>query len=173
MAYIKVSLHDDMPKIAELAGVDINDPEVMKKSFYNGKYLLINIEEVKQEDLDAAYETYKSDLNTHLEDARNHRSERIAERAFAFIQSRYPTHKQQFFQALFTEAIALGLTNRTAYIQQLLDWCKGVVTYTNTLDDELANIVSAQEIDEFSSDFSSFEDTDPQVTVKGALAIED
>ena len=173
MAYIKVSLHDDMPKIAELAGVDINDPEVMKKSFYNGKYLLINIKEVKQEDLDAAYETYKSDLNTHLGDARNHRSERIAERAFAFIQSRYPTHKQQFFQALFTEAIALGLTNRIAYIQQLLDWCKGVVVYTTALDDELVNIVSAKDIDEFPADFSSFEDTDPQVTIKGALAIED
>lgn len=173
MAYIKVSLHDDMPKIAELAGVDINDTSMMGNTLYDGKYFFINISGIKQADLDAAYETYKSDLNTHLEDARNHRSERIAERAFAFIQSRYPTHKQQFFQALFTEAIALGLTNRTAYIQQLLDWCKGVVTYTNTLDDELANIVSAQEIDEFSSDFSSFEDTDPQVTVKGALAIED
>ena len=173
MAYIKVSLHDDMPKIAELAGVDINNPEVMQKTLYDGKYFLINIEEVKQEDLDAAYETYKSDLNTHLEDARNHRSERIAERAFAFIQSRYPTHKQQFFQALFTEAIALGLTNRIAYIQQLLDWCKGVVVYTTALDDELVNIVSAKDIDEFPADFSSFEDTDPQVTIKGALAIED
>ena len=173
MAHIKVSSHDEMLKIAELAGIDVNSPEVIEKTIYNGKHFFINIKEVKQADLDAAHEAYKSDLNTHLEDARNLRSERISTKAFDFIQLRYPAHKQQFFQALFTEAIALGLTNRTAYIQQLLDWCKSVVTYTNTLDDELANIVSAQEIDEFSSDFSSFEDTDPQVTVKGALAIED
>jgi len=173
MAHIKVSLHDDMPKIAELAGVDINDPSMMRNTLYDGKHFFINISGIKQVDLDAAYETYKLDLNTHLEDARNHRSERIATKAFAFIQSRYPAHKQQFFQALFTEAIALGLTNRIAYIKQLLDWCKAVVGYTSTLDDELVNIVSARGIDEFSSDFSSFEDTDPQITIKGALAIED
>jgi hypothetical protein len=173
MAHIKVSLDDDMSKIAELAGVDINNPSMMRKTLYDGKHFFINISGIKQADLDAAYETYKSDLNTHLGDARNHRSERIATKAFDFIQLRYPAHKQQFFQALFTEAIALGLTNRTAYIQELLDWCKSVVGYTNALDDELVNIVSAKDIDEFSSDFSSFEDTDPQITIKGALAIED
>ena len=173
MAHIKVSSQDELLKIAELAGIDVNNPEVMEKTLYDGKHFFINIKEVKQADLDTAQEAYKSDLNTHLWDARNLRSEEVAGKAFDFIQSRYPTHKQQFFQALFTEAIALGLTNRIAYIQQLLDWCKGVVAYTSTLDDELENIVSAKDIDEFASDFSSFEDTDPEVTIKGALAIED
>jgi len=173
MAHIKVSSYDDMLKIAELAGIDVNNPEVVERTIYDGKHFFINIKEVKQADLDAAHEAYKSDLNTHLEDARGLRSERIASRAFDFIESRYPIHTQQFFQALFTEAISLGLTNRIEYIKQLLDWCKGVVAYTSTLDDELENIISAKDIDEFSADFSSFEDIDPEVTIKGALAIED
>ena len=89
------------------------------------------------------------------------------------IEEKYPVFRQQFFQALFTEAVALGLTNRVTYIKGLLDWCKSVVEYTNTLDDQLETMTSAQEIGALFPDFSSFEESDPEVTIKGALAIED
>lgn len=172
LAFIKVSIYDDMKKIAELCGLDVEDPDIHRKVRYNGKLLLID--DIEQEVLDTAFTQYKSDLETNLlQEARKSRSESIGEMASAFINSKYTLFRQQFFQALFTEAIALGLTNRTAYIKSLLDWCKSVVLYTSSLDDELETITSAVDIENFEPDFSTFEETDPQVTIKGALAIED
>ena len=171
LARIKISPYDSVKKIAELAGLDTSDEAGSENVFYNGKYLFVT---VKQDVLDAAYATYLSDLeNNLLKDKRKDKSERIAKKAFNFIEEKYPVFRQQFFQALFTEAVALGLTNRVTYIKGLLDWCKSVVEYTNTLDDQLETMTSAQEIGALFPDFSSFEENDPQVTIKGALAIED
>ena len=172
LAFIKVSMYDDMQRIAELCGLDITDVDIRRKVRYNGKLLLID--DIEQEVLEAAFAEYKLDLETNLlQAARKSRSEGIAELAFELINSKYTLFRQQFFQALFTEAIALGLTNRTMYIKELLDWCKSVVEYTNTLDDELEGMTSAVDIEHFEPDFSTFEESDPQVTIKGALAIED
>tara|TARA_R110002051_G_C8732099_1_gene498012 strand:+ start:1726 stop:2250 length:525 start_codon:yes stop_codon:yes gene_type:complete len=172
LAFIKVSIYDDMKRIAELCGLDVEDPDVHRTIRYNGKLLLID--DIEQEVLEAAFAEYKADLETHLlQEARKSRSESIGELASGFINTRYTLFRQQFFQALFTEAIALGLANRIAYIRGLLNWCKSVVEYTATLDDELESIVSAVDIEHFEPDFSPFEESDPQVTIKGALAIED
>tara|TARA_Y100000310_G_C20156907_1_gene567269 strand:- start:29 stop:553 length:525 start_codon:yes stop_codon:yes gene_type:complete len=172
LAFIKVSIYDDMKRIAELCGLDVEDVEAHKRVRYNGKLLLID--DIEQEVLDTAFAEYKLDLETNLlQEARKARSESIGELASGFINTRYTLFRQQFFQALFTEAVALGLANRIMYIKELLDWCKSVVEYTTTLDDELESMVSAVDIEHLEPDFSPFEESDPQVTVKGALAIED
>jgi len=173
MAHIKISIDDDIEKIVELSGLDTSDFEVQSKVIYDNKYLSVNIKELKQNTLEEAYQTYKSDPETYLlEPMRKDKSELIGEEAFSFIESKYPVRVQQLFQALFTESVALGYTNRASYIQQLLNWCKSIMEYTEYLESQLILLTSASDIQSFSFDFSSFEETDPEVTAKAAAAME-
>ena len=173
MAHIKISMYDNIEKIVSLCGLDTTDQSVRAKCLYNNKQLYVNIKEVKQNQLEEAYETYKADLeNNQLKPFRDGKVEIIGVRAFDFIESRYPIRSQQLFQALFTEAVALGYANRITYIKQLLDWCKSVLQYTEYLESQLELLDNAADISSFSFDFSNFEETDPKVTLQAAAAIE-
>ena len=101
MAHIKISIGDDIEKIVGLCGLDTEDFDVQSKITYDNKYLCVNIKELKQNTLEEAYQTYKSDPETHLlAPMRKDKSELIGEEAFSFIESKYPVRVQQLFQAL-------------------------------------------------------------------------
>lgn len=168
MAYadIKIPLFYEVSKILELAGLESND------YLFDGDWLRMN--GPHQQALDEALELYGSNLEEYLYDpTRELISEGIAEMASDFINSKYKPFRQQLFHVLLTEAISLGFTNRAAYIMQLLEWIKTIVDYTIYLDVQINSTETLQEMYEVTSDFSPFEETDPEITAVGAMAIND
>ena len=168
MASILVSPTDDLPKIVELAGGSLD----MSNFRFEGQHLHVN--DVTQEDLDAAWATYSSDLETYLlEPHRVSRKERISRLSAGFIDEIYPSFRRELFIALAEEARNSGLTNRAAYINQMLTWVKTVVASVLILEDEINAATTVEEIEAVNFDSTPFIATDPEITVRNALAIED
>lgn len=65
------------------------------------------------------------------------------------------------------------MTNRVLYINQLLTWIKTVVAVTIAADIALETEADVDIINNYSIDFSAFDATDPEVTVRAALEIMD
>lgn len=129
---------------------------------------------VTQSELDDAMVIYYADQETYyIEPLREGRKAAFSAQVYSFISDRYSVQTQQMFQALLTEASINGLTNRMTYIQQLLDWVKTVVSANIATDDAIDAAATPEQIEAVSIDLSPFEATNPNITVKGALAIVD
>ena len=59
------------------------------------------------------------------------------------------------------------------YINQMLTWVKTVVATVLVLEDQINAASTVEEIRSVDFDPTPFVDTDPQITVRNALAIED
>ena len=171
MAYadIRIPPPYEISKVLELAGL----LELVEDDYlFDGEWLRIN--GPHQQALDEALALYESNLEEYLyEPTRKKISDGFGETARNFIEARYRSFRRELFQALLTEAVSLGLTNRAAYIRQLLDWVKDIVDYTIYLDVQLNDAETLEEMYAITPDFSTFEETDPEVTAVGALAIND
>ena len=166
MASIEISPDKPLAKIVELAGGN-TDSTVYKE----GKLFVDN---VSQEDLDAALVTYENDLEQYLiEPARQRQNNKISLEANGYIESSYPSFRRELFIALAEEARNSGLTNRVAYINQLLTWVKTVVAETISVEAAIESETDIDVIKGYSVDFTQFDATNPNITIKGALAIED
>lgn len=127
-----------------------------------------------QATLDSAMTAYYADQETYvIQPMRDDTKSMFSEEVYSFISDRYSVQTQQMFQALLTEASITGLTNRMAYIQQLLTWVKTVVSANIASDDSIDAATTPEQILAVTLDLSPFEATNPNVTVKGALAIVD
>ena len=166
MASIEISPDKPLAKIVELAGGN-TDSTVYKE----GKLFVDN---VSQEDLDAALVTYENDLEQYLiEPARQRQNNKISLEANGYIELSYPSFRRELFIALAEEARNSGLTNRVAYINQLLTWVKTVVAETISVETAIESETDIDVIKGYSVDFTQFDATNPNITIKGALAIED
>ncbi len=166
MASIEISPDKPLAKIVELAGGN-TDSTVYKE----GKLFVDN---VSQEDLDAALVTYENDLEQYLiEPARQRQNNKISLEANGYIELSYPSFRRELFIALAEEARNSGLTNRVAYINQLLTWVKTVVAETISVEAAIESETDIDVIKGYSVDFTQFDATNPNITIKGALAIED
>ena len=167
MAQITISSDHRLDAIVQLSGA------ASGTSSYDGIDTLY-VGGVTQEALDNALSTYMGDLETHLFGPRRKiRKEKVAKLSAGFIDEIYPSFRRELFIALAEEARNLGLTNRAAYINQMLTWVKTVVAAVLLLEDEMDAATTLEEILSVNFDSTSFVATDPQITVRGALAIGD
>ena len=135
---------------------------------------ILTISDVTQEELDSAWTTYNSDLEAHeISPVRATRKDKISQAAADFISETYPSFRRELFIALAEEARDSGLVNRVAYINQLLTWVKTVVAETIVSGDEIDVETDLQTINDYVVDFSQFDATNPNITIKAALAIAD
>ena len=167
MAQITISSDHKLNTIVQLSGAESGTGS------YDGIDTLY-VEGVTQEALDTALATYMADLDTYLlEPSRETRKLRISKASANFIDEIYPSFRRELFIALAEEARNSGLTNRAAYIGQMLTWVKTVVSSVLALEDSLDAATTIEEISAINFDSAPFLATDPQITVRGAMAIGD
>tara|TARA_B100000749_G_scaffold209045_1_gene164020 strand:- start:1110 stop:1616 length:507 start_codon:yes stop_codon:yes gene_type:complete len=167
VASIEVSPENDLSKISELAGV------VDKNGFYyeDGSLCVLDI---SQETLDSAFVAYNDNLEIYLiQPLRQVRKDELARQAHHYIELIYPSYRRELFIALAEEARNLGLTNRSAYIDQMLAWVKTVVSAVLLAEDAVDSYDTVEEIKSTSLNIEVFSATDPEITIRGAMAIED
>jgi len=168
MASIPVELTYSMPKIVELAGgsLDIDNYSISRGT--------LHVKDVSQEELEAGLATYMSDLDLYfLQPLRDDRSEAITFLANRYIEQSYPSFRRELFIALAEEARNNGLTARVEYIDQLLAWIKTVVVSVLAAETALESETDAEVISNYTVDFSVFDATNPNVTIRGAMAIDE
>ena len=165
-AQIPVPTNLNVKSIMELTGA-----EPMSVDIANG---ILGVQGITQEVLDDAMVIYYADEETYyIQPLRDGKKDSFSIGVYQFISDRYSVQVQQMFQALLTEASIGGLTNRIAYIQQLLDWVKTIVAANITADDAVDAAVTPEEIEAVTLDLTPFEATDPAITVRGAMEIPD
>ena len=92
----------------------------------------------------------------------------------AYIIARYDEDTQSSLAFLYERAIALGKTNRAAHIAPAIDWVfESVLTYFYARKSAMAATTTQAELDAESWDYSTFDASDPLVTIESALAITD
>ncbi len=166
MAFVEVSPEQNLYSIVAIAGGS------MSSTLYRDGG--IQVDGVSQEDLEAALAAYMSNLEAYLlQPAREHKNNTISQQANSYIEEYYPSFRRELFIALAEEARNTGLTNRLNYINQLLTWVKTVVGLVISAETTLESETTLDDIENYSVDFSVFDATNPNITVKGALAIED
>ena len=167
MAQITISSDHRLDTIVQLSGAESGSGS------YDGIDTL-HVESVTQEALDAALVTYMADLDTYLlEPNREIRKNKISKSSASFIETKYPSFRRELFIALAEEARNLGLTNRANYINQMLTWVKTVVATVLTLEDQVNAASTVEEITSVDFDSTPFIATDPEITIRNTLAIED
>ena len=167
MAQITISSDHRLDTIVQLSGAESGSGS------YDGIDTLY-VESVTQEALDAALVTYMADLDTYLLDpSREIRKVSISKASANFIEEIYPSFRRELFIALAEEARNTGLTNRATYINQMLTWVKTVVAAVLVLEDEIDAATTLEEIRSIDFDSTPFIATDPEITVRNVLAIED
>tara|TARA_R110000824_G_C15225590_1_gene678004 strand:- start:3714 stop:4220 length:507 start_codon:yes stop_codon:yes gene_type:complete len=158
--------HCNTRAILELAGAS-----PMSASSSDGSLL---VEGITQEALDDAMAIYNADLETYFWSPKKQaRKDKMAKLSAEFIEGRYPSFRRELFIALAEEARNIGLTNRAAYINQMLTWVKTVVATVLTLEDQVNAASTVEEITSVDFDSTPFIATDPEITIRNTLAIED
>ena len=167
MANVAVSARYDLIKIVELSGGSLDEDNYYYKDG-------LNVNDVTQEELEAGLATYVSDLDLYfLQPLRDRKSEKISRLAHDYIEQSYPSYRRELFIALAEEARNNGLTERAEYIGQLLTWIKTVVASVLTAETALESETDDEVISNYTVDFSVFDATNPNVTIKDAMAIEE
>ena len=165
MANVAVSARYDMRKIVELSGGSLDEDNY----YYNGQ---LNVNDVTQEELETGLATYMADLDLYyLQPLRDYRSEKMSRLAHEYIEQSYPSYRRELFIALAEEARNNGLTERAEYIDQLLTWIKTVVASVLTAETALESETDDEVISNYTVDFSVFDATNPNVTIKEAMSI--
>ena len=167
MANVAVSARYDMRKIVELSGGSLDEDNYY---YQDG----LHVDDVTQEELEAGLAIYMSDLDLYyLQPLRRYRSEKISRLAHDYIEQSYPSYRRELFIALAEEARNNGLTERAEYIGQLLTWIKTVVASVLTAETALESETDDEVISNYTVDFSVFDATNPNVTIRGAMAIDE
>lgn len=133
-------------------------------------YIKINVAEDDVEEMDP---TEKAAVDAAmLPDQKTVKIDQFAEetRQFVVVQG-YDDTAQKFLNGLYTDAVNLGLSNRSAYIKQFLDWVVAINTTYNTAKTDCQNAVDKAALDAVTMDLTPHEATNPDVTPEGALAI--
>ena len=166
MVSVTIAPYDNIDSIKMLAGADPDYGRVAgDQLFLNG---------VTQSDLDAAYAVYDSDRETHeYVPARQRVVNVISREANLYASGRYSDDRRDALLMLYVQASVQGMTNRLAYIQQLLDWANTIMAHVITCKTELDLLLSSADIAAYTWDFTAFDLTEPGVTVEDALAIGD
>ena len=162
-----VSQDVNMSQISQLCGADKFAIGIDK----NGNLSVVGVE---QEILDAALVEYNSNLDKYeIAPVRATRKDETSQASADFISETYPSFRRELFIALAEEARNSGLTNRLAYINQMFTWVKTIVAAVMAAEDMIDAAMTIEEINSINLNTEVFASTDPEITVRGAMAIED
>lgn len=90
-----------------------------------------------------------------------------------YVESRYPRDTQITLLGLLLEAHILNLANRRAYLLSALSWVKEVIQHFHLSKGLILQMQSANEVDSYIFELSSFNSSDPLVSIETALTIAD
>ena len=162
-----VSQDANLVQISQLCGADKFAIGIDK----NGNLSVVGVD---QETLDAALVEYSSNLDKYeIAPVRATRKDETSQAAADFIEERYPSFRRELFIALAEEARNTGLANRGAYINQMLIWVKSIVAAVLAAEDMIDSYTTLEEIQSTNLNTEVFASTDPEITIRGAMAIED
>jgi len=162
-----VSQDANLVQISQLCGADKFAIGIDK----NGNLSVVGVD---QETLDAALVEYSSNLDKYeIAPVRATRKDETSQAAADFIEERYPSFRRELFIALAEEARNTGLANRVAYINQMLIWVKSIVAAVLAAEDMIDSYTTLEEIQSTNLNTEVFASTDPEITIRGAMAIED
>ena len=162
-----VSQDANLVQISQLCGADKFAIGIDK----NGNLSVVGVD---QETLDAALVEYSSNLDKYeIAPVRATRKDETSQAAADFIEERYPSFRRELFIALAEEARNSELDNRVAYINQMLTWVKTVVVAVLAAEDMIDSYDTVEEIKSTALNTEVFASTDPEITIRGAMAIED
>ena len=162
-----VSQDANLVQISQLCGADKFAIGIDK----NGNLSVVGVD---QETLDAALVEYGSNLDKYeIAPVRATRKDETSQAAADFIEERYPSFRRELFIALAEEARNTGLANRVAYINQMLIWVKSIVAAVLAAEDMIDSYTTLEEIQSTNLNTEVFASTDPEITIRGAMAIED
>ena len=165
MGSVRVSTQYNMRRIVELSGGSLDEDNYS----YDGQ---LHVNDVTQEELEAGLATYMADLDLYfLQPLRGHISEKISRRANQYIEQSYPSYRRELFIALAEEARNNGLTDTAEYIGGLLTWIKTVVTAVLAAETAIESETDYEVILSYEVDFSVFDVTNPNVTIKEAMSM--
>ena len=85
-----------------------------------------------------------------------------------YIYAHYDNARQASLNALLTEALMMSYPNRMMYIGQALAWIKACIAYYYTISDQIDAAASVEVVNGITWDFSQFDATDPQITLRDA-----
>jgi len=92
----------------------------------------------------------------------------------AYIFARYDENTQMSLGFLYKRAVETGKTNRAAHIAPAIDWVlETVLTYFYARKAAICATTNQTGLDAESWDFSTYDASDPEVTIESALAITD
>ena len=162
-----VSQDTNMRQISQLCGADKFAIGIDK----NGNLSVVGVD---QEILDAALVEYNSNLDKYeIAPVRAVRKDAISQASADFISETYPSFRRELFIALAEEARNSGLTNRLSYINQMFTWVKTIVAAVMAAEDMIDAAMTIEEINSINLNTEVFASTDPEITIRGAMAIED
>ena len=166
MATVTVTENTNIETLVEILGCD--------KFAVSRDGNILAISDVTQEDLDSGWATYNADLEAYeFSPTRTLRKDKSSQAAADFISETYPSFRRELFIALAEEARNSGLTNRLAYINQMFTWVKTIVAAVMAAEDMIDAVMTIEEINSINLNTEVFASTDPEITVRGAMAIED
>ena len=172
MASIQISPEHNIPKIIEILGLEPGGYRPAEYYRFEGGHL--HVDGVTQEQLEEAWAIYNNNIEDYLLiPTRDHRKEELSRQTADYIAEKYPVFRQQMFQALYSEARANGWDNRAQYIGSLLDWIKSVAGMAIMKEEEVDAVGTVEEINGVVLDLSSFDASDPKITIKAAINISD
>lgn len=90
-----------------------------------------------------------------------------------YIYQHYDQARQSSLNAMLTEGAIMGWTNRIGYIASALGWIKTVITYYYTKQDEINSKTTAEDINGVVWNFSGFDASDPEISLRQAQALID
>lgn len=91
----------------------------------------------------------------------------------AYIISKYDLERQNSLALIRGDARADGLTNRFAYIQQLVDWINSVLTYHYGLSDYVNSRTTVEEVNAIVPDYVANTIPDPDISIRTSFGILD
>ena len=105
---------------------------------------------------------------SELQAAKTKKTEELNMACQSYILSRYDPPKQASLNALLTEAAILGYQNRIGYIAGALAWIKSVIAHYYTKSDAITAAATVQAVEDVTWDFTSFNASDPGITLRAA-----
>ena len=168
IAHIIITENTHIATLVELCGAAPLSVGLNRKSW------TLSMGGITQEELEAGWAIYNSDLEAHeFSPVRTIRKDKTSQAAADFISETYPSFRRELFIALSEEARNTGLTNRLAYINQLFTWVKTIVAAVMAAEDMVDAAMTIEEINSINLNTEVFASTDPEITVRGAMVIED
>lgn len=109
-----------------------------------------------------------------LADSKASALERLHNDCTSYIFDHYDAARQSSLNALLTEAVMMGWTNRIGYIGPALAWIKGCISYYYEKQDAINNASSKSELEVVNWNFAEqFDSSDPSITLRQASNLTD